>query len=42
MRFNIPPDFVLSYDDLQLIEERGRHGIIPEWTMPYEFEIFVE
>ena len=34
MRFNISPDFVLSYDDLQLIEEKGRHGITPEWTMP--------
>ena len=42
MRFNIPADFVMSIDDLRAIEERGRHGILPEWVMPDWFQASIE
>lgn len=33
MRFNIPPDIILFVSDLQKIEELGRRGLTPEWSV---------
>ena len=33
MRFNIPPDIILYVTDLRKIEELGRRGLTPEWSV---------
>ena len=33
MRFNIPPDILLLVSDLVKIEELGRRGLTPEWSI---------